>query len=220
MNTNNLFSNLNKAMMDQLFCRIENVVWDLTTGDVGILTKDDMIATFTVPALQEATENSEGESGVEEYGQVTHNPFSAMSMALPAYGQKISASEVKVGDIIVTNKQATGWVTEILPNGKFNIQKVDGNTTKFNPPNVQIMGSGTQNGVMVVRTLMNTTGGNLSGFKDSLMPLMMMSGGNLGESQFDQIIPMMLMSGNSGNNNMMQMMMMSMMFNKKGVLPF
>lgn len=219
MNTSNLFQNLNKAMMDQLFCRIENVVWDLTTGEVGILTKDEMIATFTPPALEEVNEDSQPS---DNCGVVTHNPFSAMSMALPAYGQKISASEVKIGDIIVTNKQASGWVTGIRPNGKFDIQKVDGNTTSFNPPNVQIMGSGTQNGVMVVRTLVNLTGGNLGGFKDSLMPLMMMSGGSLDETQFDKLIPMMLMGGmNGGSNNMMQMfMMMSMMGGKKGGLPF
>lgn len=217
MSMNNLFANLNQNFMNQMFRRVENVVWDLSTGAVGILTKDDCIATFDFPALEpvneDASETPELTCAMD--GQVTLNPMATLSMALPAYGQKIPANQVKLGDIVVNNRgEASGWVCEIKKNGSFGIQKTDGNTTNFNPPKVNVIGMGNQDGVMVVRTLMSTSGTDLGGFKDMLMPIMMMSGGNLDENKLDKLMPMLLMGGmNGSNNNMMQMMLMMQMMN-------
>ena len=41
-----LFERLNKHLMNQQFRQINNVVWDLTSNKMGILTDEDCIATL------------------------------------------------------------------------------------------------------------------------------------------------------------------------------
>ena len=219
-NINNPLNALNKSFMNRLFRQVNNVVWDLQTGNLGILTKNDEIATYTAPKFETVGTGQVTDDHVEgtkeeqvSDGFITINPFSALSVAIPAYGQNIQLSEVKVGDMIVNDSgEAIGWVEKVHKNGEsFTIHNIKGSTTRHTPPKVNMMGMG-QTGVMVVRSLIQSAGGE-SGFKNiqnSLMPMLMLSGGDLGGMELDKIMPMMLMmnSQGTGDNNMMQMMLM------------
>lgn len=206
----NMFDRLSKNFMNNQFRRVDNVVWDLSTNQMGILTKDESIAIFSYDSV-------EGETPTKVDGVVSINPMVIMSMAIPAYGQKMSAANIQVGDITVDSKgDANGWVTEIHKNGKFTIQRVDGSEQKITPPTVNVIGFGEQSGLMVVKPLFNVTKGNTDSVKNMLMQMMMLNDGNVNDSQMDKMMQMMLMSSSMGNsggdNNMMQAMMMAKMF--------
>lgn len=209
MTTSNMFEKLSKTFMAQQFRRVDNVVWDLMSNTTGIMTKSDAIATFSYDNTSESVDGLDG--------SITINPLATMSMAIPAYGQKVSADKISLGDIVVNgNGQAYGWVTNKLKNGKFAIIDVDGKETKISPPTVNVMGIGDQVGLMVVKPLFALTGGNTDAFKNMLMPLMLLNDGNVNENEMDKMMQMMLMTsamgGDAGGNNMMQtMMMMKMM---------
>lgn len=206
----NMFDRLSKNFMNNQFRRVDNVVWDLSTNQMGILTKDESIAIFSY-------DSAEGENPNKVDGVVSINPMVVMSMAIPAYGQKMAAANIQVGDITVDSKgDANGWVTEIHTNGKFTIQRVDGSEQKITPPTVNVIGFGEQSGLMVVKPLFNVTKGNTDSVKNMLMQMMMLNDGNVNDSQMDKMMQMMLMSSSMGNsggdNNMMQAMMMAKMF--------
>ena len=206
----NMFDRLSKNFMNNQFRRVDNVVWDLSTNQMGILTKDESIAIFSY-------DSTEGETPNKVDGVVSINPMVVMSMAIPAYGQKMAAANIQVGDITVDSKgDANGWVTEIHTNGKFTIQRVDGSEQKITPPTVNVIGFGEQSGLMVVKPLFNVTKGNTDSVKNMLMQMMMLNDGNVNDSQMDKMMQMMLMSSSMGNsggdNNMMQAMMMAKMF--------
>ncbi len=206
----NMFDRLSKNFMNNQFRRVDNVVWDLSTNQMGILTKDESIAIFSY-------DSTEGENPNKVDGVVSINPMVVMSMAIPAYGQKMAAANIQVGDITVDSKgDANGWVTEIHTNGKFTIQRVDGSEQKITPPTVNVIGFGEQSGLMVVKPLFNVTKGNTDSVKNMLMQMMMLNDGNVNDSQMDKMMQMMLMSSSMGNsggdNNMMQAMMMAKMF--------
>lgn len=206
----NMFDRLSKNFMNNQFRRVDNVVWDLSTNQMGILTKDESIAIFSY-------DSADGETLTKVDGVVSINPMVVMSMAIPAYGQKLAAANIQVGDITVDSKgDANGWVTEIHTNGKFTIQRVDGSEQKITPPTVNVIGFGEQSGLMVVKPLFNVTKGNTDSVKTMLMQMMMLNDGNVNDSQMDKMMQMMLMSSSMGNsggdNNMMQAMMMAKMF--------
>ena len=205
----NMFDRLSKNFMNNQFRRVDNVVWDLSTNQMGILTKDESIAIFSY-------DSADGETLTKVDGVVSINPMVVMSMAIPAYGQKLAAANIQVGDITVDSKgDANGWVTEIHTNGKFTIQRVDGSEQKITPPTVNVIGFGEQSGLMVVKPLFNVTKGNTDSVKNMLMQMMMLNDGNVNDSQMDKMMQMMLMSSSMGNsggdNNMMQAMMMAKM---------
>lgn len=215
MSTKNMFERLSQNFMQQQFRRVDNVVWDLMSNTTGILTKNDAIAIL----IQDESSTLEDGKKTKIDGSITINPLATMSMAIPAYGQKVSLDKINVGDITVDgNGNANGWITEIHNNGKFTILKTDGNEQKVNPPTVNVMGFGEQSGLMVVKPLFEVTGGNSDSIKNMIMPMMLMNDGNVNDSEMDKMMQMMLMtsamgnSGNMGGNNMMQTMMMMKMF--------
>lgn len=216
MSTKNMFDRLSQTFMQQQFRRVDNVVWDLMSNTTGILTKDDAIATLTHDD-SDAVNLGEGRKTKID-GSITINPLATMSMAIPAYGQRVAFNKINVGDITVDkNGEANGWITEIHNNGKFTVLKVDGNEQKVNPPTVNVMGFGEQSGLMVVKPLFELTGGNNDAIKNMLMPMMIMNDGNVNDSEMDKMMQMMLMTsamgnGGMGGNNMMQTMMMMKMF--------
>jgi hypothetical protein len=199
---------MNSKLMDRFFRKVDNVVWDLMTGKVGIKTKDGIV-----------TIEGEGDDA-----QPVLNMFDQFGVAVPAFAQNTPVDSVQVGDLIMGAKDATGWVVE-KKEKSFRILKADGTRTSFVPPKVAMIGF--DSGVMVLRSLMNMLPGGstaLGGMQSMLMPMLMMGGDSI---DLDKIMPMMLFSqvGNTGdpsatNNqmgNMMQMMMMMQMMggNKK-----
>jgi hypothetical protein len=169
----NMF-NSNK-LMDRFFKRVDNVVWDLMSGKVGIQTADGIV-----------TVEGEGDDA-----QPVLNLFDQFGMPVPAFAQNTPSAAVNVGDLIYSAKGTTGWVVEKLPKG-FKILKADGTRTSFIPPKVAMLGF--DSGVMVLRSLMNMLPGGssgLQGIQSMLLPMMMMGGDDM---NIESMMPMILMS--------------------------
>lgn len=233
-------SNAMEKFMSRMFRRAEGVVWDLSTGAVGIQT-DDGIATL---------------KGAGEDACIDVNLFDQFSIELPAFAQSTPLADVKIGDMIYfgAKDRNVGWVTERIekkptaaqaakgaaPVVSFKLLKPTGETSSWKPVNVRMIGfgDGGANGVMVIRSLGNmltnaSGNGSLGGFQGSMMQMMqmqaMMGGGDL---DMESLMPMMLMQqSGGGGGDMFQLMMMakmfsggenpmSKMFGNKGTNPF
>lgn len=165
-------------MMNRFFRPVENVVWDLMTGGIGIKVSDGI-----------ATMEGEGDDA-----QITINSFEQFGMPIPAFAQNTPIASVAIGDVIFTTGQdsSVGWVTKKTEKS-ITLMRPNGSFSKWNPPKTTMI-FGPDSGVMVLRSLMSMLPGGQAGlgnFNSMLMPMMVMSGGDL---DFDSIIPMMLMS--------------------------
>jgi hypothetical protein len=209
-------------LINRFFRRVDNVLWDLMTGNVGVRT-DEGIVTLSMPEGEDPT--------------VQINPFDQFGVALPAFAQNTPVAQIKVGDLIYGQKKLLGWVVKVPAEGKkqFSLVRPDGTGGNWSPPNVQSIGLDL-GGAMVLRSLINTLpGGDLSGMQSMLLPMMAMGGGDAFEDMED-MLPLMLMSqcglggmgtggtgaagGMGGMGGMLQtMMMMKMMgggFGRRG----
>lgn len=208
LNMNNMFNA--DAIMRRFFRRVDNVVWDMSTGKPGVATPEG-IATCV---------------GAGDDAQITINPIAAMGMALPGFAQNTALSAVQVGDMIIYGaRDNTGWVTSKTEKS-LHLIKADGTHTQISPPKTQMLDIG--GGVMVVRSLMNMLPGGTGGLMGNMMMLQMMGGG---DGDIEEMLPMMLMmqgagatSGDTdaaaasnpfaGMQQMLPMMMMAKMMNK------
>lgn len=215
---NNIMSQFSpEKMMNRFFRKVDNVVWDLMSGRIGIATKNGI-----------TTIEGEGEDA-----QIVINMLDQFGMPVPAFAQNTPIDAVKIGDLIYGNStDVTGWVVA-RTNRTFDILKPNGTRTKWQAPKIQMMGLDGlgADGVMVLRSLVNMLPGGstgLQGIQGMIMPMLMMGQ----DIDLDSMLPMMLMSqmGNTvtdadGNPNpaagmnmsnmMPMMMMMSMMGGKK-----
>lgn len=210
LNINNMFNA--DAIMRRFFRRVDNVVWDMSTGKPGVATAEG-IATCV---------------GVGEDAQITINPIAAMGMALPGFAQNTAMSAVQVGDMIIYGaKDNTGWVTSKTEKS-LHLIKADGTHTQISPPKTQMLDIA--GGVMVVRSLMNMLPGGTNGLMGNMMMLQLMGGE---DGDVEDMLPLMLMmqgagatSGDAdavaasnpfaGMQQMMPMMMMAKMLGKSG----
>lgn len=173
MNMNKMFDG--KKLMSRFFRPVDNVVWDLMTGRIGVLG-DDGITTV------------EGEG---EDAQVTINLFDQFGMTVPAFAQGTPTSEVKVGDLIYGSRGALGWVVARTEKS-FEILKADGTRSNWTPPKTAMIGFAGD--VMVLRSLVNILPGGETGlgsFQNMLLPMMMMGGDNV---DMQEVMPLMLMT--------------------------
>jgi len=173
MNVNKMFDG--KKLMSRFFRPVDNVVWDLMTGRIGVLG-DEGITTV------------EGEG---EDAQVTINLFDQFGMTVPAFAQGTASSDVKVGDLIYGARGALGWVVE-KKEKSFNLLKTDGTRSNWSPPKTAMIGFAGD--VMVLRSLINILPGGETGlgnFQNMLLPMMMMGGDNV---DMQEIMPLMLMT--------------------------
>lgn len=189
----------------RMFRKVDNVVWDLMSGKIGVSTSDGI-------AVLAGT-------SVDDY-RVEKNLMDDFGVTLPAFAQSTPIADVKIGDIIFRNGADTSiaWIIETTKNG-FKLMKPSGEMVNWVPPKVSVFGL--ESGIMVVRSLMSMVGGNsnLQSMQGSLLPLLMMGG----DMDMESIMPMMLWSGamnqpaadgtaNPFGGNMMQtMMLMNMM---------
>ena len=217
------FPGANK-FMDRMFRKADGVVWDLMTGKIGIQADGGIV-----------TLEGEGEDA-----RVNINLLDEFGVALPAFAQSTPVDQIAVGDIIYTRKRDTiRFVTGLVESPKsttkttkatttatpaikkFRVMSLDGTSSTWTPPKATILGF--DSGVMVLRSLMSmlpTGDKGLNQMQGMLMPLLMMSGGDLG-SDLDSMVPMMLMSQMGGADaggmgNMMQMMFMMKMMKGDG----
>lgn len=206
------FGNVGEKMLNKMFRKVDDAVWDLMTGRVGISTNDGI-----------ATLEGEGDDA-----QVTVNVFDDFGMPIPAFAQNTPVDQIKQGDLIYNARKVMGWVIEVPAEGKvtFKLLKPDGTRGEWRPPKTNSIGIDI-NGAMVLRSLLNTVpGGDLGGLQGMLMPMLLMNDGDLGGMDMEKMLPLMLMGqmgtaggGAAGGNNMMQAMMMMQMLksgNEKG----
>ena len=205
-------SNISNKLMNRFFRKVDDVVWDLMTGKIGVKTVDG-IATLT---------------GVGDDAQIELNMLEQFGFALPAFAQNTPTIAVNVGDLVVGNKGIQGWVIEKKEKSLV-LMKPDGSRGSMTPPKVNMMG--TEGGVMVLRSLNALLPGGESGLgqmQSMLLPMMMMGGEDSG-MDFEKMMPMMLMSqmnmfgaaptdpaAGAAANPMASMLPMMMMMNMMG----
>ena len=211
------------TFLNRFFKKVDNVVWDLSTGKIGILDeRQGGIITMT---------------GEGKFASINLNPIDQFGMPLPAFAQNTPASEVKIGDLMWGDTKSTrGWVTEIETNEgaseaekayRFELIDMEGGVRRNTIKKIQMFGLDA-GGAMIVRTLGSMTGGaaGLEGLNGMLMPMLAMGGdlsdigdmlpfmfmGNMGGTAGAN--PMASMFGGSGAGGFMQTMMQYQMLKK------
>jgi hypothetical protein len=209
MDMNKMFNG--KKLLSRFFRPVDNVVWDLMTGKIGIVGSEG-ITTI---------------EGTGEDAQTTLNLFDNFGVSIPAFAQGTPTTDVKVSDLIYGARGVLGWVVDRTEKS-FTLLKPDGTRTRWTPPKTAMIGFGGD--VMVCRSLINILPGGeggLGNFQNMLLPLMMM-GDNL---DLESILPFVLMTqlgataptgdGDEAKNpfagitNIMPMMLMMNMFKGK-----
>lgn len=194
-------------MVKRFFRRVDDCVWDLMTGKVGVQTPDGI-----------KTLEGEGENA-----QVVVNMFDQFGVPLPAFAQNTPVSDIKNGDLIYNDKRVMGWVIKCPSKGNvsFKLLKPDGTRGEWRPPKVQSLGLDL-NGAMVLRSLVNMMPGtNLGAMQGMLMPLLLAGGGS---EDMEQMLPILLMTqmglggmDKSGGGNLLQTMMLMKLVGGKGL---
>lgn len=175
MDMSNMFG---KAFMNRMFRQVNDVVWDMMTGKMGVSTKEGIMT----------LDDSDVDNPC-----VSLNMFDAFGMGVPAFAQNTPVDQVKAGDLLVGPKEIIGWVVSVNDDGKsFQLLKPTGTVSKWVPPKVQMLGF--DSGVMVVRSLLNllpTGTGGLGQMQQWLQMMMFMGNGDI---NFEKVMPMMLMT--------------------------
>lgn len=161
--------------LDRMFRKVQGLVWDLTTGQVGL---KDTNGIYTL--IQD------GEGDTAAYG-VSVNPFDSLGTALPAFATQTPIEQVDLGDIIVGEREILGWVIEKRDRSLKLLDK-NGMTKNYTPPKVAIVGA---NGVLVVKNLFNLAGGQqgMLGLQNNLLPLLALGD----DGSLDKLMPLILM---------------------------
>ena len=197
-------NSVSNKLMDRFFRRVDNVVWDLMSGRVGVKTADGIVTL----------------DGTGDDAQVSINLFDQFGVEVPAFAQNTPVDSLAAGDLIFSGKNILGWVVDKNEKGGLTLMSPNGTRHGWKPPKVSLLGF--DSGVMVLRSLVNMMpGGGLNAMQGLLMPMLMMGGEDL---DLDAMMPMMLLSqvgtgdgspnplGGANMGNMMQtMMMMNMM---------
>ena len=201
-----------KKAMSTMFAPVDNVKYDLATGQTGIITDGGLVTLGADGALDQ-------------------NPMDFFSLELPAFAILTPAAEIKRGDIIVSNGKAYGFILEggIKPpsrgrakaavetedptaeavlKGELSTINVQGHVSRFRPRKVQMMG--VSDGLTVVRSFTNLFGapaaeGASANPMAAMLPLMLMSKGGSG-NQMEKLLPLMMMGGMGGSGGMGGMM--------------
>jgi len=201
-----------EKFMGRMFRRVDNAVWDLQTGKIGIQTADGIVT----------LETSQPVDGADVEYSISINIMDDFGMAIPAFAQSTPIESINNGDLIYSTSKVLGYVIK-KTGSSFRVLKLDGQQTTWTPPKVTMIGLSDSSGVLILRSLFNTIPGGetgMAGLQGMLMPLMMLGGDNL---DLESILPMILMSQNGmmggtsgGNGNMLQTMMLMNMMKGEG----
>jgi hypothetical protein len=190
---------LKNKFVNRMFRKIGGLVWDLTTGAVGVRDENGIYSLST-----------EGSTP-----QVVVNPIGQLGFELPfAYAFATKLDDVTVGDIIVGDSKILGFVVEKHDASLVLLDK-NGMTKRYTPPKVALFDVGSS--VLVVRNLMNMLGSNgLAGLQGNLLPLLALAGDD--ESGLEDILPMLLLSqqGGEASVNGLQSILPMLLLSKKG----
>lgn len=177
--------------MSAMIQPIENVSYDLQTGSTGIKTGTGIV-----------TFDGEG---------LSKNPLDFFGMDIPAFAMLTPVSQVKAGDILVSEKKAYGFIQEVTESGSLRTLNVQGHSSRFLPTKVNMMGI--EKGVTIVKSFGNLFGQSEGGQMD-MSTLMMMSVMTGDKGNFEDMLPMLMLSGGLGGgaagamNPLMLMMLM------------
>lgn len=193
--------NLSKKLMSRMFRRVEGVVLDLSTQQIGLQNQDGIYTLTKNTAPEAATtrarraEAAAGEQPAVTYG-VTLNPISSFGITVPAFAQITPLDKIEEGDLVLGDTRALGWV--IQRNGaSLRLLDQNGMTKQYTPPKVAMVGI---DGALVVKSLTSLFGNNgATGFTNALLPLMLANDGD--ESSLSEILPFMLLSQQQAGDN-------------------
>ena len=191
MTTANL-NGIGSKFLNRMFRKIDGIVWDLTTGKQGIQDSGGIHTFQHIPAVATTGTGANKVEGSPAHGQITVNPFESFGITVPAFATQVPLASIKEGDIVVGDKAVLGWVISV--NGaSLTLMDKSGTKKNYTPPKVAIIGGAGSDGTLVVQNLLGTAGGE-TGFgnlQGSLLPLIMMSGGDL---DLESILPLMLLT--------------------------
>lgn len=176
-------SNIANKFIGRMFRRIGGLVWDITSGQIGIQTPQGIYSLATIT----------DEAGAKTF-TVNVNPFDDLGVSIPAFATQTAHADVNQGDIIVGDNGIIGWVVD-KTDASFKVKDHNGFEKTYSPPKVQIVG---QSGVLVVRNLFSLTGGadGAAGFANNLLPLLALGGG---DEKLEKLLPLLLMSSQTGS---------------------
>jgi hypothetical protein len=202
---NNMFNSQSKYL-DRFFRKVDGLVWDLTTGKLGIQSPSGIVTLDINPAVAASGDTP----AVAASYNVSINPFDGFGISIPAFASNTPQEAINVSDLIVGAKGILGWVVEKKA-ASLVILKQDGQQTTYVPPKVSVFG---QDGSLVVKSLTNLLGNGASGFQSAMMPLMIMGEGS--GLDMDKLLPLMLYqqsaaAGTEGANPLTSMLPMLMM---------
>jgi hypothetical protein len=179
-------NSLANRFINRLFRRVAGVVWDVSTGQIGLRDSQDNIHTISGFPTAEAPDSEP---------QVVTNPFGQMGFSVPALATQVAIADVALGDLILSDQKIQGWVIGKTPKS-LKVMDHHGNSRNYTPPKVTVMG-GVPDGVLVVQSLFSLTGGatQANGFAANLLPLMLLNGN---DKDLSDMLPLLLMGGGLG----------------------
>lgn len=204
--------------MTNMFAPVDNVKYDLASGQTGIVTDGGLVTLGSDGALDQ-------------------NPMDFFSLELPAFAMLTPAKDIQRGDIIVSSGKAYGFIlepglkpaarttrakqavetdpeakAEEITKGELQTINVQGHVSRFRPKRVTMMG--VSDGLLVVRSFNNLFGAPSAEQQNpiqAMLPLMLMSKSGNG-NQMEKLLPLMMMGSMGGGQNMMNNPLMMMAF--------
>ncbi len=173
MGNKNGMGSIGDKMMERMFKQVDDAVWDISTGKMGILGKNGSIFSLV---------------GEGDDAQVTENLFSEFGMAVPAFAQSVPFDQVQLGDLAYRAGGRPGWVVEKNPNSLI-LLNTDSSEGTIRRNKTITMGMD-QSGVMILRNLFNLTGAAGQQNFQMLLPMLMVGSKN---EEAGSMVEMMLM---------------------------
>lgn len=96
-----------QSFTKNLFSKVDNLVWDLMSNSVAIINENKELSSFN-----------------SEESCVSVSVTSSFSMPLPGFAQGTKLEEVKVGDILVKDEKAVGWIIDLIKDKSGNVVKL------------------------------------------------------------------------------------------------
>lgn len=183
------FINSQSKFLNRMFRKVDGVVWDLSSNTLGLQNSNGIYT------LTRNTVTREGGSEETVFG-ISVNPFDAFGFPIPAFAQITKLGDIAVGDLVVGDKGALGWVTQVRDRS---LQLLDQNgmTKNYTPPKLAVLN---QDGALVVKSLTGLFGEQgAANFSSALMPLLL-AGDSLGSS-LEEILPLLLLTQQQAGGN-------------------
>lgn len=168
---------INTGFNKKFFRPIDNMVWDVTSGKLGVVTCNGIISLI-------------GDGTV--YNMDTNSPDTYIKL-VQAFATPSLACELAVGDIVYNrlSNSIVGWVIKINGNSSFQLLKMDGTRMDWSSSRSQVLDFESINMAIKPLTSILITDHNLNRLQNSMM--LLISSGNVSETDtFIDIMPTLL----------------------------